>query len=77
MNADNKKIINDIKNIEDELLSFDNEIKESSLAVESEKKKIIKIAKSGEFEEMLSEIENRQIKKKNESFISKLFRNLT
>lgn len=66
--------INKIKEIESELNSFDQEKKESDEILKYEKKRIIDEVKSGYFDEMLSEIENREKNKKKESLLDKLFK---
>ena len=65
-------LINNINKIESELDSFDKEKEESYLSLEGEKKKLILELKSGSFEEMLNEIDNRPIKK--ESLLQKLLK---
>jgi hypothetical protein len=67
-------LIDNIKIIESELNSFEEEKNESSEILKGEKNKIIKEAKSGVFEEMLSEIEAREKTKKKESVLDKLFK---
>lgn len=66
--------INKIKEIESELNSFDQEKKESDEILKYEKKRIIDEVKSGYFDEMLSEIENREKNKKKETLLDKLFK---
>jgi hypothetical protein len=70
--SDKKNLINNIKTIESELDSFDKEKSESALLVEGEKRKFINELKSGSFDEMLNEIQNRNTKK--ETFFQKLFK---
>jgi hypothetical protein len=65
-------LINTIQNIESELNSFENEKNESHLLLNSNKNKIINEVKSGAFEEMLNEINNRQTKK--ETLLDKIFK---
>lgn len=69
-----KSLIDNIKTIESELQSFEEEKLESNEVLISEKKRIIKEVKSGAFDEMLSEIENREKTKKKESLLDKIFK---
>lgn len=63
-----------INQIESELKSFEAEKLESNEIINSDKKKIIEEIKSGSFDEMLSEIENREKNKKKEKLLDKLFK---
>lgn len=67
-----ENLINIIKNIEDELSSFENEKEESDIIIESEKKRFLNEVRSGELDQMLNEIQNR--KEKKETFLQKLFK---
>jgi hypothetical protein len=67
-----QNLINNIKTIESELESFEKEKSESDLLLEGEKRKIINELKSGSFDEMLNQIQTREVKK--ESFFQKLFK---
>lgn len=69
-----KSLIDNIKTIESELQSFEEEKLESNEVLNFEKKRIIKEVKSGAFDEMLSEIENREKTKKKESLLDKIFK---
>jgi hypothetical protein len=69
-----KLLINNIKQIESELKTFEEEKIESNVILNSEKNKFIKEVKSGAFDEMLSEIENREKIKKKESLLDKVFK---
>ena len=70
--SDKQNLINNIKTIESELESFEKEKSESDLLLEGEKRKIIKELKSGSFDEMLNEIQTREVKK--ETFFQKLLK---
>jgi hypothetical protein len=70
--SDKNIILNNIKNIESELDSFDKEKSESDILLDGEKRKIINELKSGSFDEMLDIIETR--KQKKETFFQKLLK---
>lgn len=69
-----KQLIENITKIESELNSFELEKIEAINSINSDKKKIIEEVKSGSFDEMLSEIENREKNKTKETLIDKLFK---
>lgn len=75
-NMDKKEtLLNKINFIEEELNSFDKEKEETKLIIDSTKKSIINEVKSGSFDEMLNEIEERnKTKPKKESVLDKLFK---
>jgi GTPase involved in cell partitioning and DNA repair len=70
--SNKKNIIESIKTIEGELESFQKEVTESSSLLDGEKKRIIDEVKSGSFDEMLNEIQER--KEKKETFFQKLLK---
>lgn len=63
-----------INQIESELKSFESEKLESKEVINSDKKRIIDDVRSGSFDEMLLDIENRESNKKKENFLDKLFK---
>jgi hypothetical protein len=69
-----KHIIKSINIIETELSSFDTDKKEIKNILETDKIKLIKEVKSGIFDDMLNEIEEREKNKKKETFWNKLFK---
>jgi hypothetical protein len=69
-----KHIIESINIIETELSSFDTDKKEIKNILETDKIKLIKEVKSGIFDDMLNEIEEREKNKKKETFWNKLFK---
>jgi hypothetical protein len=72
MNKTEKSLL--INQIESELKSFEAEKLESKEVINSDKKRIIDDVRSGSFDEMLLEIENREANKKKENFLDKLFK---
>lgn len=71
--SNKKKKIIEINRLKKELESFDKDVQDSSELLEGEKRKLIKEVKSGLFEEMLDEIENRkEPEEKKENFFDKL-----
>jgi glycerophosphoryl diester phosphodiesterase len=63
-----------IDNIEFELKSFEEEKNESKQILDSSKMKLINELKLGSFDEMLKEIEEREINKKKETLLDKIFK---
>jgi len=68
------KLFENIKNLENELESFNNDIEDTNIENQLSKKKIIEEIKSGEFDNMLNEIQERKNNKKKESLLEKLFK---
>lgn len=70
----NSSLLKKIKGLEGELKSFEEDREEKNIEISVSKKKIIEQAKSGDFENMLNEIEERKNNKKQESFLTRIFK---
>lgn len=71
---DKNKILEKINDLEGQLKSYENDKLEINHENDFLKKNIIQQAKSGDFDDMLNEIEERKINKKEESLLKKIFK---